>query len=161
MKSAVFNFMLLVIILFVSFFIAMTTSLSTVFEEIKQPEKTQRHLYLESKQGYTRMEMDDLYKEIDKFEKRWHKKGDKEKITNAEGLGIVLNRIQFIFAFIIFIFSMLCKVKSYLDFISIFILLILITFIVPVLSNSIFIFSIIATFSVSFYRSRSNRGRLL
>ncbi|CAC9622932.1 hypothetical protein [uncultured Gammaproteobacteria bacterium] len=71
MKSAVFNFMLLAIILFVSFFITMTTSLSTVSEkEIKQPEKTQRHLYLESKQAYTRMEMDDLYKEIDKFEKR-------------------------------------------------------------------------------------------
>ncbi len=63
--------MLLAIILFVSFFITMTTSLSTVSEkEIKQPEKTQRHLYLESKQAYTRMEMDDLYKEIDKFEKR-------------------------------------------------------------------------------------------
>ncbi|CAC9955847.1 hypothetical protein [uncultured Gammaproteobacteria bacterium] len=154
MKSAVFNFMLLAIILFVSFFITMTTSLSTVSEkEIKQPEKTQRHLYLESKQAYTRMEMDDLYKEIDKFEKRWDEKSGKEKTAIAEGLGIVLNRIQFIFVSIIFIFSMLCKVKSYLDFISIFILLILITFIVPVLSNNIFIFSIVATFSVSLYRS--------
>ncbi|CAC9599309.1 hypothetical protein [uncultured Gammaproteobacteria bacterium] len=156
MKSAVFNFMLLAIILFVSFFITMTTSLSTVSEkEIKQPEKTQRHLYLESKQAYTRMEMDDLYKEIDKFEKRWDEKSGKEKTAIAEGLGIVLNRIQFIFVSIIFIFSMLCKVKSYLDFISIFILLILITFIVPVLSNNIFIFSIVATFSVSLYRSRN------
>ncbi len=146
--------MLLAIILFVSFFITMTTSLSTVSEkEIKQPEKTQRHLYLESKQAYTRMEMDDLYKEIDKFEKRWDEKSGKEKTAIAEGLGIVLNRIQFIFVSIIFIFSMLCKVKSYLDFISIFILLILITFIVPVLSNNIFIFSIVATFSVSLYRS--------
>ncbi len=148
--------MLLAIILFVSFFITMTTSLSTVSEkEIKQPEKTQRHLYLESKQAYTRMEMDDLYKEIDKFEKRWDEKSGKEKTAIAEGLGIVLNRIQFIFVSIIFIFSMLCKVKSYLDFISIFILLILITFIVPVLSNNIFIFSIVATFSVSLYRSRN------
>jgi hypothetical protein len=144
MKHAAINFILLsgVILLIVT--LSFMTPISTVQRVVEPPIKSQKHIELEKKEFQTQEDMNELQQEIQQFEQRWDEKGVVEQKSPKEDLQVILERLQVVVIVTITIFFTFIKIRSFLDLLSFIISLAILTYLIPVIAVSTFLYGLIA-----------------
>jgi hypothetical protein len=158
MKSAILNLFVLSIILFLTLFLAFMSPLSSVSHEVPPPDKTTRHIELESLDGYSRSEMDELRSEREQFQQKWKEKASEDQISTSDGFETVINKMQIPFVVVIFIFALFFKWKSVLDTISVLLGLSLFSLLFPLLSSQVLICSVVFILLASIYKANKSKA---
>jgi hypothetical protein len=158
-KSVVFNTIILLSLLAVSFFMYFIPPIGSAIKQIKPIEMPQTHAYLQQMGNilYSREEMDKIYSELDSVETAWDKKDKMQRYSPSIRLGIILAQMQVIFVLIILLFSVFYRFGSYLDLIAIGSLLIFLTYVIPIFSVGTFQISISLFLFISIARSILSR----